>query len=216
MAALTPSVRWHPEVMTKAQADVLARFGPIAAAEGLYLAGGTALALRYGHRRSVDLDWFSPGIIADPLALAARIRDQGVKLEVSSISRGTLHGRVNRVRVSFLEFRYPLLTRTARWPEAGCPIASIRDIACMKLAAIAQCGSRKDFVDLWALLAHRRRLPAMLADYQKKFSVGDIASVLYGLGYFDDAEAEPLPIMLVPARWPEIRAGVITALRRIV
>ena len=65
------------------------------------------------------------------------------------------HGRVNRVRVSFLEFRYPLLARTARWPKAGCHIASIRDIACMKLAAIAQRGSRKDFIDLWALLAHR-------------------------------------------------------------
>ncbi len=215
MAALIGPGRWHPEVMTRAQAGVLARLGPVAAAEGFYLAGGTALALHYGHRRSVDLDWFSPHPIEDPLGLAARIRDSGIRLEVSSVSRGTLHARVNRVRVSFLEFRYPLLTRTMSWPEARCPIAGIRDIACMKLAAIAQRGSRKDFVDLWALLAHRRRLPAMLTDYRKKFSVNDISSVIYGLCYFDDAEAEPLPIMLAPAGWPEIRAGVTAALKKI-
>lgn len=162
----------------------------------------------------------SPGSDRSPpprgfIWLAARIRDSGIRLEVSSVSRGTLHGSVNRVRVSFLEFRYPLLARFERRLETGCPIADVRDIACMKLAAVAQRGSRKDFVDLWALLMHRRRLPAMLADYQKKFSVGDIASVLYGLGYFDDAETEPLPKMLVPVGWPEIRAGVTAALRKI-
>ncbi len=209
-----PSGSWHPHVMTKAQGGVLARLGPIVAAEGFYLAGGTALALHYGHRRSVDLDWFSPGVFADPLALAARIRDSGIKLEVAGVSRGTLHGRVNRVRVSFLEFRYPLLARAVRRPVARCPIAGVRDIACMKLAAIAQRGSRKDFVDLWALLAHQRRLPAMLADYKRKFSIGDVASVLYGLGYFDDAETEPLPKMLVPVDWPAIRAVVTAALRK--
>lgn len=215
MAALTPSGRWHPEVMTTAQANILARLGPIVAAEGFYLAGGTALALRYGHRRSVDLDFFTPGVLDDPLVLAARIRDAGFRIVVSTISRGTLHASVERVRVSFLEFRYPLLARTTRWPEGGCPIAAVRDIACMKLAAIAQRGSRKDFVDLWALLTRNWRLPALLANYRQKFSVDDVASVLYGLAYFDDAEAEPLPAMLAPAAWPEIRAVVAAALKRI-
>lgn len=214
MAALMRADRWHPQVMTAAQRAVLARLGPIADREDCYLAGGTALALHYGHRRSVDLDWFTRGSIEDPLALAARIRDAGVRLEVGQVSRGTLHGTVNRVRVSFIEFRYPLLARTTLRAEAGCAVAAVRDIACMKLAAIAQRGSRKDFVDFWALLAHHRRLPAMLEDYRKKFAVRDVSSVLYGLGYFDEAEAEPLPTMLVPVGWPQIRTAVAAALKQ--
>ncbi len=63
-------MRFHVEVLAPAQRRVLGRLGPVLTARGYYLAGGTALALHLGHRRSVDLDWFTPEPLGDPLGLA--------------------------------------------------------------------------------------------------------------------------------------------------
>ena len=41
----------HESVLTAAQTKVLRALGPLARRAGFYLAGGTALALRFGHRR---------------------------------------------------------------------------------------------------------------------------------------------------------------------
>ena len=78
-------------------------------------------------------------------------------------------------------------------PDFDCLVSSLDDIACMKLSAIAQRGSRKDFIDVYTLVQRYRSLPDLLDMYRKKYDVGDIASVFYGLVYFDDVEQEPLP-----------------------
>src|SRR5439155_4515726 len=51
-------MKLHLEVLPPEQLRVLRPLGPIADREGFYLAGGTALALQLGHRRSIDFDWF--------------------------------------------------------------------------------------------------------------------------------------------------------------
>jgi hypothetical protein len=60
----------HPEVLSRNQKRVLAELGPFLTGSGFYLAGGTAVALHLGHRRSVDLDWFTAERLPDPLSLA--------------------------------------------------------------------------------------------------------------------------------------------------
>jgi len=52
-------------------------------------------------------------------------------------------------------------------------------------------------------------LQEMLAFYQKKFSIHDIGSVLYGLVYFDDAELERMPKMLLNVSWKEIKSTIV-------
>jgi predicted nucleotidyltransferase component of viral defense system len=173
-----------------------------------YLAGGTALAIYFGHRYSVDLDWFTKKQIRDPMRLAQEIRDQGIHLKTVSIEKGTLYGTVSGVKVSFLEYRYPLLRPHVAWPEFGCSISSMEDIACMKLSAIAQRGSRKDFVDIYALGLGHVPLRQMLQLYQEKFAVRDIAHVLYGLAYFDDADKERMPRMLWDIDWKTIKKTI--------
>jgi hypothetical protein len=59
--------------MRPAQARALSRLGPFTLSRGIYLAGGTAIALRLGHRRSVDLDFFSEELIADPLEVVGSL-----------------------------------------------------------------------------------------------------------------------------------------------
>jgi hypothetical protein len=198
----------HEEILTVRQRKALRLLGPKTAQRAFYLAGGTAIALHLGHRRSVDFDWFLEGRIADPLGLAGEIRAEGVPFQSGQIARGTLYGALYDVRVSFLEFHYPMLDPLVDWPEYGCHLAGLRDLASMKLAAITQRGSRKDFIDLYALGTSGQTLPEMLAWYGEKFDVTDIGHVLYALAYFDDAESERMPRMLWTAPWNQIKRTV--------
>ena len=180
-----------------------------------YLGGGTALALYFGHRRSGDLDWFTQGRVADPLRLAQSLRDEGLRLVVGQTERGTLYGTVARVRVSFLEYRYALLAGLKHWSEFECALASLDDLACMKLSAVAQPGSKKDFVDIYALGRQYCTLSDMLRLYQKKYSTQDIGHLLYSLSYFDDADRERMPALLWDTDWRSIKRVLRDWIRQI-
>lgn len=195
---------FHPEILSPKQNKTLRLLGPEVTARGFYLAGGTALALQLGHRRSVDFDWFLEGRMPDPLLLAREVQET-VPFVTTRIEPRTLFGTVSGVRVSFFEFRYPLLDPAVPWPDYGCRLASLRDIACMKLSAIVQRGSKKDFVDLFALGREGFQLPDMLEWYRTKFGIDDMGHVLYALAYFDDADQERMPTMLWKVGWKEVK-----------
>ena len=193
------------DALNTTQTQVLRQLGPILTKRGFYLAGGTALALQLGHRRSVDFDWFANSGLSDPLQFAEDLRRCGVPFNVSEFADRTLHGRVSRVPVSCFEYRYGLVEEAIEIPEFGVKLASIVDIACMKLAAVAQRGARKDFVDLYWILKEVFSLQQVVEMYCKKYQVDDIAHVLYSLTYFDDADAERSPRLSRPARWSNIK-----------
>lgn len=161
----------HARVMTAPQKRALSEFGPAATRHGFVLAGGTTVALHLGHRRSVDLDWFTARPFADPLAFAATLRSESVPFETEEVAPGTLHGLAGGVKVRFLEFRYPELEAPLAWTAGRCSLASLADLSAMKLAALAQRGARKDFVDIYALAREFRPLPELVGLYQQKFSV---------------------------------------------
>lgn len=208
MGTAVGGVSFHPEVLEARQLQVLEATGPPLTARGFRLGGGTGLALLLGHRMSEDFDWFSTEPISDPLLLAREIQDEGVALQVQQVARGTIHGAVDAVRLSLLEFGYPLLAEPIRWPEHDVAVLSLDDIACMKLSAIAQRGSRKDFVDLLALVQEHRPLGELLELYRRKFDVQEIGHLLYSLVYFEDAEAERMPKMLWDVEWRDVRKRI--------
>jgi hypothetical protein len=178
--------------LPETQQNLLRQLGLQMQALGYYLAGGTALAIYYEHRLSVDLDWFTMNPMGDAMLLANKLQDK-VAITIINVGPGTLHVLADQVRLSFLEYRYPLLQPLIISEDFECPIASLDDIASMKLSAVAQHGSRKDFIDVYTLIRRYLPLPDLLDLYRKKYSVEDITSVLYRLVYFDDAEQEPLP-----------------------
>jgi len=198
----------HAEILQGAQPEVLRLMARPVTERGFYLAGGTALALHLGHRRSVDFDWFTDGFRPDPILLAQQLRDENVLFETESTERGTLHGTVVGVRVSFLEYRYPLLQPAVFSPDLGCRLAGLVDIACMKLSALAQRGSRKDFIDIYALGLGGLTLETMLDQYRRKYAVKDIAHVLYGITYFDDAEREEPPYLVWDLSWKDVKRTI--------
>jgi hypothetical protein len=204
---------FHTEVLTEPQVRVLDAVAPIAHAAGFYLAGGTAIALRFGHRRSEDFDWFAAEL-KRPEALAAEIRERGLVLDSLEIGAGTVNCRIRGVKLQFLEFAYPLLAGADEWPEKRVALASLRDAGAMKLLAVAQRGSRKDFVDVCEFLRHGATLPGMLDDFRTKFET-DAISAVRGLAYFDDAELEPMPEMLIADTWGSVRDTITDALRAV-
>lgn len=199
---------FYPEILTRTQKRVLKVLGPFTQQHDFYLAGGTALAIHLGHRRSKDLDWFTTGRIPDAMTLATSIRGEGIPLVVRQVAQGTLNGSISRIPVSFFEYQYPLFRKEIFWSEYGCRLASLQDIACMKLSAISQRGHKKDFVDLYALGTKYFSLSQMLSSYRKKFSLKDIGHVVFALSYFDDAEKERMPVMVWGTQWKTIRATI--------
>jgi len=208
-------MKYFIEGLPKKQIAVLKALGPHMISKGFYLAGGTALAIHFGHRVSVDLDWFTPQPLDNSLLLAQSLRNSDVNMEIAQVSPGTLHGSIHNVRVTFLQYQYPMLRSLQYWKAMDCNLASPEDLASMKLSAIAQRGARKDFCDLYALGKTSFSLQEMLDFYQKKFSIRDIGSVLYGLVYFDDAESERMPRMLWDVTWREIKKTITNWVKEI-
>jgi len=195
----------HPDILNDAQRASLPAIGKWASDEGFYLGGGTAVALYFGHRRSVDFDWFTPDKIEDPIVLAERARESGLRLRDVQVAPSTLHGLVEEVRVSFFEYPYPQIADFTAMPDHGIALASLDDLACMKLAAIAQRGSRKDFIDFYVIALRHRPLKDAIELYRRKYSIEDVAHLLVGLTYFDDADDEPMPVMLSDVSWDEVK-----------
>ena len=194
----------HAEVLDKSTADLLAEIGATPAFRDFYLAGGTGLALQLGHRMSLDLDLFSerPWSSASLLAALRALGPTVIDLE----TEGAVVGSVGGVRVSFFYYPYPVLEPLLQTP-GGVPLAGLLDIACMKLIAVSQRGSRKDFVDLYFLsvagvdLRHAQdALPRKMPGVQH-----NLVHLARSLAYFADAEGEPELRMLVPFRWSSAR-----------
>jgi hypothetical protein len=128
----------HPEVLTPDQLAVLERLKPLRSVRSFYLAGGTALGLRHGHRRSVDFDWFRPDGF-DGRRLVASLEARFADLQRLPSGRNTVYVRLKGVTASFFKLPYPLVeaVESTSW---GFGLASDGDIAAMKLEAIAGYG----------------------------------------------------------------------------
>jgi len=196
-----PEKDWHHDVMPAGAARVMSNLSKREILQGFYLAGGTGMALHIGHRISRDLDFFKQSFDEKTLLNALSGIDE---LSVVSTDRETLHLTIEGVKVSFLGYPYPLLLPSEIY--SGMPVADPRDIACMKISAISGRGSKRDFVDLY-VAARRYLLKDLLDFFKTKFARinYNMVHILKSLTYFEDAEKEPMPHMLAPILWDEIK-----------
>ena len=174
---------------------------------GFALAGGTSLALRFGHRVSVDLDFFT----SENTEPADWLKHLKVGPEaITGIAEGTLQLVVHGIKVEFLRHTYPILSE----PETidHVKMWSVPDVAAMKLNAIANRGSKKDFCDLAALL-DRIPLDTMIDHYKAKYQPFSLLMVIRSLAWFDDADSEPDPILLGGQSWSTIKQRISNAIR---
>lgn len=176
-------------------------------AAGFALAGGTSLALRFGHRLSVDLDFFSSAHF-EPATLAEYL-DIGPD-SITGQAAGTLQLRINNVKVEFLKHTYPELAVVDL--IQGVRMWSLEDVAAMKLNAISNRGCKKDFYDVAALLDNFP-LSSMIRLYQAKYRPASLMMVIRSLSWFDDADMEPDPISLRGDTWLAVIEKISVAIR---
>ncbi len=122
----------HPKVLSKNAWDLVRRLAKSGILEGWMLAGGTGLALQFGHRYSEDLDLFRPESF-DTEKMLHELSGIG-KVEVQQRASGTLHTVLQGVRLSFLEAQADFLFPGSRY--RGLTVADPLDIAVMKLIAV--------------------------------------------------------------------------------
>ena len=204
---------WHCDVLGMRQKRVLRELGPVLCGQGAYLAGGTALALHLGHLVSVDLDFFQNSSFGDPQELVEQVRRVGIPFQSRQLTDKAIHGTSRQVKVTLMWYAYLRIRRVRRCAELNCDVAALDDLAAMKLAAVCQRSSKKDFVDVWALLKSGRSLRSMLTAYQRTFDVADVAHVLYRLADFDDEERQTMPRMLWKTSWKQIKDEIGQALK---
>lgn len=192
----------------------LATIANTALARRFYLAGGTAVALHLGHRLSYDLDFFTPEQ-SFPADLPRRELGHRGELAVTQEDAGTFLGTFNEVRISFFIYPYSLLETPVELQ--GIQIAGLPDLAAMKLDAISSRGKKRDFIDLYQICQDAFSIEQAIQHFEQKY-VGvnySMVHLLKSLTYFEDAEDDPLPQMLAPLEWADVRHFFEAEVRRL-
>lgn len=167
------------------------------------LVGGTALALQLGHRKSIDLDFF--GNLETSLEELSAILSEFSTVTPVSSSRMTRFLVVDGVKVDIVTYPYGWIDNPVN--AEGVVLAGIKDIAAMKLSAITNRGTKKDFIDYYFLLK-RYSLEELIELYRQKYSDAQLFTSIKSLSYFDDAESDPMPDMIVPVDWDEVKSTI--------
>jgi hypothetical protein len=167
------------------------------------LAGGTALSLLIGHRKSIDLDLFTIEEF-NPTHLEKHLQEK-YAFRGDLLKGSTLKGEANGVKLDFIRHDYPDVE--PRIQEEGIRLYSLKDIAAMKLSAIADNGTRlKDFIDV-AYLSGYLSLKEMLTAFETKYPQTNPYRALKSLNYYDDIRfSERIDLLGKDFRWEDISA----------
>ncbi|HEX7320729.1 MAG TPA: nucleotidyl transferase AbiEii/AbiGii toxin family protein [bacterium] len=178
------------EVLPVNAASILQRIAPHL--KDFYLAGGTGLALQLGHRKSADFDFFNDHQFNIDL-LISRISPDKILMS----TEGTLHCESDGIKLSFLYYNPPRLFPAITWQNIN--LADWRDISAEKMKAISQRGSKKDFVDLYVVIKLKSTIEQVCQTFKDRFSSSTINyyHVLRSLTFFEEAEEEPAPVMVM-------------------
>jgi Nucleotidyl transferase AbiEii toxin, Type IV TA system len=167
------------------------------------LVGGTSLSLQIGHRISIDLDLFS-NIDFDNSTIINAIEPLG-ELTVLVDNPPFLQMRLDDVKLDFLKYPYPFIQNYIE--IEGIRLVSIENIATMKLTAIARRGAKKDFFDHYFLL-ERYSLAQLLELLEQTLPNIDPFHIVKSLTYFEDAEKELNPEMLIKVSWQTVKKTI--------
>lgn len=165
------------------------------------LVGGTALALKIGHRKSIDIDLFTTTDfnsreISDHLTANYNVS------RIQTISNGVF-SLIDGIKLDLLAHKYPLIEDLET--TEGIRMVSLKDIGAMKLNAIYTNGTRlKDFVDMYALLEHFP-LQELLQASEKKYTENNIVMLKHALVHHEDIDLTvPIDYIGEEIKWPDI------------
>ena len=169
------------------------------------LVGGTALALFWGHRISIDLDFFTDKK-TELLYIEGRLNELDDSRFLSRTSIALFY-TINSVKCDFLV--YPYLFSLPPVKENGLQLAALDDIVTMKLGAITNRGAKKDFIDLFYILQYYT-VDKLCSMYMEKFKTRDLFALFRALTFFGDAEPMEMPVVLKDKtlKWPAVKKEI--------
>jgi hypothetical protein len=179
-----------------------------------FLAGGTGLGLRLGHRRSQDIDWFTRRAfdVAELRTFLEALPEKPSGFAVHGAH--TLRAYYGELETSFLLARQvEPRTDLLRVGSADIPIADLPTLATMKAAALHDRGTRRDFVDVHAICALREWSVERFIKHGSASLPLKPEQIARALVYFADAEKEPMPAGCTTP-WKTIRADLTKAVER--
>ncbi len=201
----------HKEAVESTTLDILNRLQSKEYLEGFYLAGGTGLALQFGHRRSLDIDLFSNFNFDVDVLLENLNNDFDFHLFLSA--KNTIKGSINNVQVDILAHRYSLVSEPVKLDNII--VLSLQDIAAMKLNAISTSGQRvKDFIDVYYLL-REFSMADLIEFYKVKYEQNSVVNVLKSIVYFNDVDLADWPQMIADPdlKWDDVKKRIVTAMK---
>lgn len=203
----------HLETVDSSTLELLNRLQGLKSLKETRLVGGTALSLQYGHRISVDLDLFVHSTAFNFLEVIAEINNLGLRMEIRKQSPNILISMIENVKVDIVNYPYPWIDNEI--VVNNIVMATDKEIAAMKISAITNRGTKKDFIDLYCLLKHYT-LEEILAFYTTKFNDGSLLMVLRSLTYFEDAETDLSPRILDnDINWKSVKQTLLQEVKRL-
>lgn len=186
--------------------ELLKRLMALPELECFSLVGGTALALYYGHRLSVDLDLFSTSDFQTEVILKV-LENEFPDFQYNRPDNVGIFGFIGDVKVDFVRYHHHPMLGSIHI-EDGIRLSSVHDIAAMKVAAILKRAVKKDFWDVAELLDHFTA-QHLIDCYSRKFpSQQLLISVPQALTYFIEAEDSEDPLSLKAQTWETVKAKI--------
>lgn len=163
----------HPTILTPEQALLLPLIQKFSS--DFYLVGGTALALQYGHRRSIDFDLFSSEPFSNKLIRQKiRVNHKINNIHIESIGEFTMI--LDQIKTTFFHFQYPITH--PEWFDKYISMPDDLTIGAMKAFAMGQRNKWKDYVDLYFIFQHHS-LQNIVNKAEELFGIGEFNSRLF-------------------------------------
>lgn len=201
----------YPNAISPKTKKLLGELGSLSLPKNSYLAGGTAIALQLGHRKSNDLDFFTPTKFSE-IAWEEKLAEE-FNLEVIQRDWQTITGNIDKIKFSLFYYPHKLIAKPIPWNSVF--LASLPDLAAIKLDTIISRGAKRDLIDIY-FLTREYSLSKLFAFYEQKYGNFSQREIMIkkALVYFDDADKDESPQMLSDVSWNIIKENLTNLVKK--
>ena len=196
------------ETVEPATLELLRKMVALPELKSFRLGGGTALSLLFGHRKSVDLDFFTDQPLEKEIFVSALTDSFGRIVSVNERSKHIYQCIIQNVKVDFVSVSDPFLNPVQIIDKI--PFVDTKDLIALKLNAVKGRGVKKDFWDV-ARLLQDYSMSDLFRFYYDRYTYDDSSSLIRSIIYFKDAENTIEPESLDGMTWEKAKKIITKA-----
>ena len=201
---------FYPETVTTETYELIVTLQSKPYLNNFVLVGGTALALQLGHRTSTDIDLFTTQ--KPDTNILAELLKNDFNADIKATYVFAVFGFINNIKTDIVykkshQLQNPITVNNIQ-------MASLEDLAAMKLETVNNRGKLRDFVDIYILLQHFS-MKQMFEFWSFKFDNPNWDSLFRSLHYFEDAQLEPELKWFFKFDWNKIKKDIMAATKKI-